>query len=77
MKKNLSDFSNYKTIAKFENPKSTIGKILLTNDPDEWFISVVSYKKKSGEIIEDSGWINPNNLESRIRWWATLGWNKI
>jgi len=74
--KNISEFSDYKEIAKFEKPRSPRTLVFLTNDPDEWFIDIIYYKTKSG-IVTTEEYIIAKDLPDWIRWKEGLGWKKV
>jgi len=74
--KNISEFSDYKEIAKFTKPRSPRSLIFLTKDPEEWFIDVIYYKTKSGEVIKENC-IIAKDLSDWFRWKEGLGWEKV
>jgi len=74
---NISDFADYKVIAIFEKKGSYLRRGFFTNDPEEWFLDVLHWRKKSGQITDNEGWIIAADLKDWTRWWEGLGWKKV
>jgi len=72
---NIKYYKNYKKIALYEKPKSPYQILFTTNDPEGWFIEVIHYKKKSGEI-SDISHIIEKDLSKWMEWKETNGWIK-
>ena len=51
--KNIDEFgTKFKRLHKLTKPRSPQVVEFMTDDPDEWFIDVVRYRRKSGVIVE-------------------------
>lgn len=51
---NISKYDKYKVLVKVSYPKSRSAISFIMSDPDKWFVDKVTYKIKSGEILDDS-----------------------
>ncbi len=51
---NIKDYSNHKVLYELTKPKSYHVIRLVEDVNDDWFVYVLEYKKKSGEIINNS-----------------------
>lgn len=73
MSKNIQDFKNYKKIHKLSKPRSPIIIEFMTDDIDQWIITILRYKRRSGEIVE-----NFMILEKELDKWISIynkdGW---
>ncbi|HPV55882.1 MAG TPA: hypothetical protein PKW61_02040 [Tenuifilaceae bacterium] len=66
MPKTLDKYKDYKKLYKLTKPRSPLVVEYMTDDlPDEWLISVVTYKRKSGEIT-DSHLILSKDMEDSL-----------
>jgi hypothetical protein len=72
--KTLTDFIDYKKIYKLIKPKSPNIVEFLTDDlPDEWLITVISYKRKS-EIISNDFMILRKDMNFKLNQYLEEGW---
>lgn len=71
------DFPNFKIVKKFKKSKSSRTRIFATEDPDEWFIDVLEIKTKTGEVVDEEGWITERDVEEWADWFSRLGWEEI
>jgi len=70
----LSDFKSFKKLYKLTKPKSPNIVEFLTDDlPDEWLITVISYKRKS-EIISDDFMILRKDVDFKLNQYLEEGW---
>jgi len=69
--KHISDFDKgFKKLHKLSKPRSPLCIELMTDDlPNEWFIDVVTYRRKSG-VVTDHYIITSKQLEED--WWRWL-----
>jgi len=74
--KNISDFSAYKKLLRFEKERSPHTLVFLTNDPEEWFINVIHYRTKSGVITRDD-YIIAKDIPDWIKWYEGMGWKEF
>jgi hypothetical protein len=72
--RNISDFKNFKKLYRFTKPRSPLCIELMIDAVDGWFINIVKYKKKTGEVTD-----NFNILEKEIDMWVIkykeAGWS--
>jgi hypothetical protein len=74
---NIADFKDYKKIYKLSKPRSAIIIEFMTDDlPDEWLITVLKYKNKTGAVTDNFGII-----EKDLAYWYNAyqekGWKPI
>lgn len=62
---NITDFSSYKVLYELTKKRSSHAIMLATDEPDEWLITVIEYKKKTGEVLHAPMIIKPD-LELRL-----------
>jgi len=68
------DYSNFKVIKKFTKPRSPRTRVFATSDKEGWFIDVFSIKTKTGEVVNNEGWITQEQIKQWTNWYETLGW---
>lgn len=71
------DYAGFKLIDKFHKPRSPRLRIFATNDPDEWFIDVLHVVRKTGEVVDEEGWIIAKDVPSWTDWYSRLGWKSV
>ena len=57
------EFKKYFTLTKKRSPDAML---FCTDDEEEWFITVVHYRKKSG-VVKDSYYVIRKDLEEYVR----------
>lgn len=62
---NISDYSSYKVLHQFTKKRSPRSVMIVTDHNDDWFVYVLEYKTKTGEITYNSMIIKPD-LEVRL-----------
>lgn len=71
---NISDYKDYKKLFKLSKPKSAIIIEFMTDDiPDEWLITVLKYKNKTGVVTDNFG-IIPPDMDYWIKLYQEKGW---
>jgi len=70
---NIKDYSNYKILCTLTKPKSHNSKILIEDNKNSWFIYVISYNKKSGDI-KNNEIIIKSDYDGWIKFLQNLGW---
>jgi len=68
------DYANFKLIKQFRKPRSPRTRLFICNDPDGWFIDVIEIKTKTGEVVDNEGWITKKDLDGWSNWYKNLGW---
>ncbi len=68
------DFEDFKLIKLFRKPRSPRTRIFTCNDPDGWFIDVIEIKTKTGEVVDEEGWITNRDVDQWTEWYERLGW---
>lgn len=71
--RNISQYDNYKELFTLKRNRSGSRMLFCTNDKAEWFIDVIEYKSKSGEI-SDSYTIIKSDLEKFRKFNEKNGW---
>ena len=71
------DYPNFKVVDKFHKKRSPRLRIFATGDPDEWFVDVLDVMKKTGEVVEEEGWITAKDVPSWTEWFNRLGWISV
>ncbi|MFW6310795.1 MAG: hypothetical protein ACOC1K_01015 [Nanoarchaeota archaeon] len=69
------DFENYKVLKLLKKKRSPLKTVFATNDPEGWFINVITYKNKSGEV-SDVETIIEKDLKDWYEWHERMGWEK-
>lgn len=75
-KGNISQYKKHKLIARLKKTRSPHEILFSTSDPDGWFIDVIWYKKKTGEI-SDKSLIIKKDLDIWMRFQKSLGWEEF
>ena len=73
---NISEFADYKKLAKMKKKRSPHTVEFLCNDPEGWFIDCVEYRTKSGVVMHDDC-INEKDMPSWITWHNNMGWEEV
>lgn len=77
--KYISEFSDekFKKYFKLTKPRSPLCIEFMTDDlPDEWFIDVVTYRRKSG-IVTDHFIIIQKEIDQWLEWLKKDGFTKL
>lgn len=70
------DYSTYKLIKKFRKSRSPRTRIFITNDPAQWLIDVMEIKTRTGEVVNNEGWITEKQIDDWSNWYKNLGWEE-
>lgn len=54
IKENIKDYKNHKVLYQLTKTKALHNIIFVEDKNDDWFVYVLEYKKKSGEITDNS-----------------------
>ena len=71
------DYPKFKIIKQFSKTRSPRTRIFATNDPDGWFIDSFEIKTRSGEVVDNEGWITAKQMPAWIAWYKTIGWEIV
>jgi len=70
------DYPNFKVLKKFTKPRSPRTRIFATADPEGWFIDVIEIKTRTGEVVDEEGWIIEKDMPEWSNWYKNLGWEE-
>jgi hypothetical protein len=70
------DYPNFKIIKTFRKPRSPRTRMFACADPEGWFIDVFELKTKTGEVVDNEGWITEKDVEQWTGWYKRLGWEE-
>lgn len=62
---NITDYSSYKVLYELTKKRSPRAMLLVTDKDDDWLVTVIEYKKKTGEVIRSPMIIKPD-IEVRL-----------
>ncbi|MBW3020870.1 hypothetical protein KY334_06245 [Candidatus Woesearchaeota archaeon] len=68
------DYEGFKVIKSFRKKRSPRTRLFVCGDPDGWFIDSIEIKTRTGEVVDDEGWITERQVEDRSKWYNSLGW---
>ena len=68
------DFPKFVVVKKFTKPRSPRTRVFATADPDGWFIDVFEIKTRTGEVVDEEGWIIEKDVADWTLWFNNLGW---
>lgn len=70
------DFPGFKIVKKFNKSRSPRTRLFACGDPCQWFIDVLEINTKTGEVVDDEGWIIEKDVETWADWYDSLGWKE-
>lgn len=74
---NISDYSKSKPLFKMTKPRSPFTVLFaLENPEDDWLVSIIRYKTKTGEIAYECMVIKPD-VERQIEMYEQDGFVKV
>jgi hypothetical protein len=73
---NISEYNGYKTLYEFKKRQSPYVVKMVEDLDDSWFIYVIWYKKRSGDIISNR-MITKKDLDTKLHFLDMDGWVKI
>ena len=62
----VSEYDGFKKYFRLTKKRSPDAMLFCTDDPDEWFITVVVHKKKSG-LVKDSYYVIRKDLDEYVK----------
>jgi len=68
------DYPGFKIFKTFKKPHSPRTRMFAYEDSDSWFIDVFEIKTKTGEVVDNEGWITIKDVEHWSEWYERLGW---
>jgi hypothetical protein len=68
------DYPGFKLIKKFNKPRSPRTRMFACGDPDGWFIDVMEIQTKTGQVMDEEGWITERDVKQWTEWYKRLGW---
>ena len=71
------DYPGFKLIKQFKKPRSPRTRLFACGDPEGWFIDVMEIKTRTGEVIDNDGWITERDIKQWTEWYETLGWEEF
>lgn len=74
--KNISEYSKTKILCILRKDKTLQNILFVEDDDDKWFIDVVTYKAKSGVIVDIQTIIRPD-VDHQILHLQHLGYEKL
>lgn len=70
---NIKDFNKHKELCTLSKPRSPHSIKIVEDINDSWFLYVLTYKNKSGDIT-DWSMIISSDYETRLRYLLQVGW---
>jgi hypothetical protein len=71
----IADFKNHKVLIEYTKKRSPQKVLICTDDPDQWFIDIVFYKK-NGDVMDCHRVVN-KDLETWKAWLTGIGWEIV
>ena len=71
------DYPKYKIVKVFRKTRSPRTRIFATNDKEGWFIDTFEIKTRTGEVVDNEGWITEKDMADWTTWYAGQGWEEV
>jgi len=71
------DYPGFKVIKTFKKLRSPRTKMFATGEKDGWFVDVFELKSRTGEVVDNEGWITKTQVEEWTSWYKNMGWEEV